>query len=67
MSLTVSQSFFFNPKVLRALHQEVNDVTCDTYSKLCVYNSTQGSREICYVGHCTPKVLQPKGLFFITH
>lgn len=42
-------------------------MTCDTYSKLCMYNSTQGSHEICYVGHCTLKGLQAKGLFFIIH
>lgn len=60
--------FFLYPKVLRALHQkEVSDMTCDTYSKLCMYNSTQGSHEICYVGHCTLKGLQAKGLFFIIH
>lgn len=59
MSLTVSQSFFVNPKVLRALHQEINDVTCDTQSKCIKYNSTQGSvmldivhRKFCNLKGC---------------
>jgi len=59
---------FFYPKVLRALDQkEVGDMTCDTYSKLCMYNISQGSHEIYYVGHRMLKGLQPEGLFFIIH
>lgn len=67
MPLTVSQRYFFLSKSLESPASEGGDMTCDTYSKLCMYNSTQGSHEIYYVGQCMLKGLQPKGLFFIIH
>lgn len=42
-------------------------MTCDTYAKLCMYNSTQGYNEIYYDEHYMLKGLQHKGLFFIIH
>lgn len=42
-------------------------MTYDTYSKLCMYNSTQGYNEIYYDEHYFLKGLQHKRLFFIIH
>jgi len=42
----------FFPKVLSIVHQKkLSDMTCDTYSKLRMFNSTQGPHEIYYTGH----------------